>query len=96
MIIHLPPQVIDKVRTGIGISNYTQALRALIENALDAGPSHILIEIDIQNDSMSVADDGIGILAQDLCLVRSMFVICRELCDRVREALHACDKCEHS
>ena len=73
MISLLPLSVIDRVRTGVGISSFSQACRALLENALDAGPSLVAIEIDIQSGFISVMDDGVGI--QDLNLVCELAAI---------------------
>lgn len=67
MIEILSPETIRHIAAGETIARPTDALRELLENALDAGASRIEIEWKKGGfDSLSVSDNGAGIAATDL------------------------------
>ncbi|MDA8087849.1 MAG: DNA mismatch repair endonuclease MutL [Nitrospiraceae bacterium] len=69
----LPPEVIDKLRAGEVVERPASALKELIENSVDAGASHIRVEVKKGGKRLiSVMDDGEGMDPADalLCLDR--------------------------
>ncbi|MEO0835656.1 MAG: DNA mismatch repair endonuclease MutL [Cyanobacteria bacterium J06642_3] len=62
----LPDEVIDLIAAGEVIDSLAAVIRELVENALDAGASRIAIALDPQLWQVQVADNGTGMLLEDL------------------------------
>ncbi len=64
----LPPHVADLIAAGEVVERPASVVKELTENAIDAGASHISVEI--QNGGMAlirVTDDGCGMTSDDAC-----------------------------
>ena len=72
MISKLPEEVIRKIASGQTASSPTAVLKELIENAIDANPKNIKIELE-SPFSFSVWDDGIGIPYNELSVAVQRF-----------------------
>ena len=62
----LPPEVINLIAAGEVIDSLTAAVRELVENALDAGATHIAISLWPEAWRVQVADNGRGMSLTDL------------------------------
>ncbi len=72
-IRQLPPDVANKIAAGEVVERPANAVKELIENAIDAGARRITIELEEGGKKLiRVRDDGSGMSAQDavLCLQR--------------------------
>ena len=68
-IHRLDPRTASRIAAGEVLDRPVAALKELVENALDAGAGTIEISVDNSLDkAFEVADDGIGIAADDLVL----------------------------
>ena len=65
----LPPEAVNRIAAGEVVERPAAAIKELVENALDAGARHIIIEADDGGRSFfRVSDDGCGMDAQELSL----------------------------
>ena len=68
-IHQLPPSVVTKIAAGEVIERPASVVKELLENSVDAGSTRIDIDLDQGGtETIRVADDGVGIVADDLAL----------------------------
>lgn len=65
----LPPEAVNRIAAGEVVERPAAAIKELVENALDAGARHIIIEADEGGTSLfRVTDDGCGMDRAELSL----------------------------
>ncbi|CAN8070621.1 unnamed protein product [Agarophyton chilense] len=57
----LPLEVVQRIASGEVIYDYKSVVQELVENAIDAQSSKLVVDIDILNRSITVEDNGAGI-----------------------------------
>ena len=64
MIHVLDEKLINKIAAGEVIDRPANVIKELVENAVDAGASHIVVEVS--EDYIKVVDDGHGMNKEDI------------------------------
>ena len=66
MIVQLPEHVANQIAAGEVVQRPASVVKELMENALDAGASRIVVDLkDAGRNRIVVADDGVGMSARD-------------------------------
>ncbi|KPJ55858.1 MAG: hypothetical protein AMS16_03515 [Planctomycetes bacterium DG_58] len=69
-IRRLPKEIAEKIAAGEVVERPASVVKELLENAIDAGASHVVIELEDGGTKLvSVSDDGEGIASEDMSLV---------------------------
>ncbi len=68
-IKQLSSDVVDKIAAGEVVERPAHLLKELLENSVDAGATHIEIEVDHGGRSIKVTDDGKGVIPSEIPLV---------------------------
>ncbi|KAJ3377797.1 DNA mismatch repair protein, partial [Lobulomyces angularis] len=70
---------ISNIRSLTHITSIHNAVKELILNSLDASATKIIIKINLQNFSIQVEDDGVGILPNDLKLIGQRYLTSKSM-----------------
>ena len=83
MIQPLPTGLVNLIAAGEVIDSLTAVVRELVENAIDAGATHLRIRLNVEDASIQVADNGQGMTLEELqtCALPHTTSKIRELAD---------------
>ncbi|KAJ3207844.1 DNA mismatch repair protein, partial [Clydaea vesicula] len=70
---------ISNIRSLTHITSIHNAVKELILNSLDASATKIIVKINLQNFSIQVEDDGVGILPNDLKLIGQRYLTSKSM-----------------